>query len=133
MASVAFHPAVVRALQEDLAFAYRNQVAEPIILPMMRAETPVDTGVLKQQTRLDPGFRRIASGYLFTFRAMPYWGVFVHEGHGVIVPVKAKMLRWINKAGTVVFAKRVKPVAANPYMYRTFLRAGLHDVKRVFR
>lgn len=130
MASVTLNDAELQALLGDLAGAYHSQVAVAIILPMMRSETPVDTGVLRQQTRVDP-IRKVAGGYLIKFRAMPYWGVFVQLGHGVIVPVKAKALRWINKAGTVVFARRVKPVAANPYMYRTFVRAGLRDPKRL--
>jgi hypothetical protein len=133
VASVSFHEADIRGLLDDMALAYRNDVAEAIILPMMRSETPVDTGVLKQQTRVDPGFQRTATGYKIVFRAMPYWGVFVQEGHGVIVPVKAKVLRFVTKLGKVVFTKRVGPVPANPYMYRTFLRAGLYEVKRVFR
>lgn len=131
MASVTFDDNQLRGLMDDVAVAYRDRVAVPIILPMMRGETPVDTGVLRQQTRVDTGVRKVAGGYLIRFRALPYWGVFVQRGHGVIVPVKAKALRWINKAGAVVFAKRVKPVPANPYMYRTFVKAGLYNPKRI--
>lgn len=133
MASVTFNDQEVRGLMDDVAGKYHDQVAVAIILPMMRGETPVDTGVLRQQTRVDAGVRKVAGGYLIRFRAMPYWGVFVQRGHGVIVPVKAKALRWISKAGVVVFAKRVKAVPANPYMYRTFVKAGLINPKRVDR
>lgn len=130
MASVTVDDGQLQAFIGDLAGAYRDQIAVAIILPMMRSETPVDTGVLRQQTRVDAGTRKVAGGYVIRFRAMPYWGVFVQLGHGVIVPVKAKALRWVNKAGTVVFAKRVKAVPGNPYMYRTFVRAGLRDPKK---
>lgn len=133
MASATINDEAARALADEVAVRYREQVCVGIILPMMRIETPVDTGVLRQQTRVDSGVPKVAGGYLIKFRAMPYWGVFVQRGHGVIVPVKAKVLRWINKAGTVVFAKRVKAVPPNPYMYRTFVKAGLINPKSVDR
>lgn len=49
----------------------------------------------------------------------------VENGHGPIVPVKAKVLRFPVKGGGVVFTKRVRPVAPQP-----FLRPALHSVAR---
>lgn len=128
MASVTFNDAEVEAFKGQLAGAYRNTTA-PVILRMMRVECPVDTGVLKQQHKIDPGVRKVTGGYLIRFRAAPYWGVFVGLGHGIIRPKRAKMLRWVNKSGTVVFARKVRAVPGNPWMARTFVRAGLYDVK----
>lgn len=131
MATVTANEPAAAAFRDELAQRYRD-VTGPIILAMMRNECPVDTGVLRQQHSIDQ-VRKVTGGYLIRFRASPYWGVFVSEGHGVIVPVKAKVLRFVTKQGKVVFTRRVRAVAANPWMYRALLRAGLSDVKRVFR
>jgi hypothetical protein len=128
MAEVIWNDAEAAALKGDLARAYRDQVAVPIILPMMRAECPVDTGVLKQQHGVD-AVVKVGSSYVIRFRAAPYWGVLVALGHGVIVPVRAKALRFVTKQGKVVFTKRVRAVAGNPWMYRTFVRAGLSECR----
>lgn len=132
MATVNVFPEELAGLGDELAAAYRTQVAVAVILPMMRAESPIDTGVLRQQHGVDQ-LRKVAGGYLIKFRAAPYWGVFVSEGHGVIRPVHAKVLRFVTKQGKVVFTRKVRAVAANPWMYRTFVRAGLKTPRRVFR
>ncbi len=124
-------PAAMEALKDDMAQAYYADQGQTI-LRMMRVECPVDTGVLQQQHGIEPP-RKIPGGFLIRFHALPYWGVFVSEGHGVIVPVRAKVLRFTTKHGKVVFTKRVRAVAPNPWMYRTFVRAGLQEAKRVFR
>lgn len=50
----------------------------------------------------------------------------VENGHGPIVPKKpGGVLRFPKKGGGVVFTKRVRPVAAQP-----FLRPALHSVAR---
>jgi hypothetical protein len=132
VASVKDFPDALEALKDDLAREYRDQTC-PIILAMMRNECPVDTGVLRQQHSIDTGLRKVNGGYLIRFRATPYWGVFVSEGHGVIRPVRAKALRFVTKQGKVVFTRKVRAVGPNPWMYRTFVRAGLSNAKRVFR
>jgi len=132
VAEVRVFPQELVGLGGDLAALYRTQIAVAVILPMMRIECPIDTGVLRQQHGVDP-VRKVAGGYLVKFRAAPYWGVFVSEGHGVIRPVHAKALRFVTKQGKVVFTRKVRAVAANPWMYRTFVRAGLKTPRRVFR
>jgi len=128
MAEVHWNDAEAAHLRGDLAVAYRN-INGPPILAIMRAECPVDTGILRQQHGIDQGVRPVAGGFVIRFRAAPYWGVFVGLGHGVIKPVHAKVLRFVTKQGKVVFTKKVRAVAGNPWMYRAFLRAGLHEVK----
>lgn len=57
------------------------------------------------------------------------YAIYVHEGHGVIVPRNAKALRWpaVSNGGSprrykggktagYVFAKRVRPVAGRPFL-----------------
>lgn len=132
MGSFTFDEREVEHLKDDLARAYRDRNA-PVILQVMRTECPVDLGILRQQHRVDPGVRKVAGGYLIRFRALPYWGVYVARGHGVIVPVKAKVLRFRLKTGQVIFTKRVRAVKPNPWMFRAFQRCGLYNVKVVFR
>lgn len=57
---------------------------------------------------------------------LPY-AIFMHEGHGEIRPVRAKVLRWPATGGTprrykggktkgYVYARRVRPVAGKPFL-----------------
>ena len=34
----------------------------------------------------------------------------IEFGHGIIRPVRAKMLRWVDKKGNVIFAKQVRAI-----------------------
>lgn len=129
MANVTWNDREASALADDLAQRYRD-VNGPIILSIMRNECPVDTGVLRQQHSIDKTVRKRAGEYTITFRASPYWGVLVGMGHGIIRPVRAKVLRFVTKQGKVVFTKKVRAVPGNPWMYRAFVRCGLlHPVK----
>lgn len=128
MGTVQIFDSQVSAFKEDLARAYQERSA-PVILQMMRVECPVDTGVLRQQHSIDKALRHVAGGFVIRFRAAPYWGVLVALGHGVIVPKRAKALRFVTKAGAVVFTRRVRAVAGNPWMYRALVRSGVRDVK----
>lgn len=98
------------------------------MIAKMRANCPVDTGVLRQQHQADQP-RRVSDGWAIKYRALPYWGVFVHEGHGVIRPVRAKVLRFVTKGGAIVFTKKVRAVAPNPWLYRSFQQLGFRSVR----
>ena len=128
MAEVRWDQAAASRFLDDVAGRYRD-VAAPVILAIMRNESPIDTGVLRQQHSIDPGIRKVGGGYVIRFRASPYWGVLVGLGHGVIRPVRAKALRFVTKQGKVVFARKVRAVPGNPWMYRAFVRAGLREPK----
>lgn len=129
MASVTFDATQVAALSQDLVDAY-YRVSAPEVITLLRAEAPIDTGWMRQQHLADPPRRTGAGTWRIRFRARVPYGVFVHEGHGWIYPVHARALRWVNKQGVVVFAKRVRPVPANPWFVRGFQRAGFGFVVR---
>lgn len=129
MASVTFDPVAVTAFCQDLVDGYYRQSA-PEVTKLLQAECPVDTGWMRQNHLADPPLRIGAGTWRIRFRARVPYGIFVHEGHGWIYPVRAKVLRWVNKQGVVVFAARVRPVAANPWFVRGFQRAGFGFVIR---
>ncbi len=99
------------------------------MLAVLRAEEPYDTGRMRDQSGILRPVR-VAGGFVVTFYTRVKYGVYVHEGHGWIFPKKAKALRWVNKAGVVVFARRVRPVKARPFFYSTFRRLGFRKVQR---
>jgi hypothetical protein len=130
MASVSgFRPVDVRALTDDMAEGYYRQNSGDI-KAMMRAEAPYDTGLLRASHSADPP-KKVAGGYLLRFRAEIFYAVYQHQGYGPIVPRVAKALRWVDKAGVVVFAQRVRAQPANPWMYRAFVRLGLRGPRHV--
>lgn len=131
MASVTFSDVEIDALAAETAAAWHRLIA-PTILATMRRECPVDLGLLQQQHAIDPMVKTGPRSYLVRFRALPYYGVYVHEGHGVIVPKFAKALRFVTKGGKVVFTKRVKAVPANPWMWRALKLCGF-DAVRTFK
>jgi hypothetical protein len=83
---------------------------------------PVDTGRLRQS--IGYSFHG-ASAQTRSVRigSNLEYALSVENGHGPIVPVKAKVLRFPAKGGGVVFTKRVRPVAAQPFL-RPALKAA---------
>jgi hypothetical protein len=130
MASVdGFDPGVMRQLQDDMVAEY-HRTSVPQILAAMRAAAPFDTGLTSISHLVDRP-KRIAGGFLIRFRVATSYAIYPHQGHGEIRPVRGKALRWVNKQGVVVFARRVRPVAANPWLYRAFARVGLRDPRHL--
>lgn len=128
MASVTWRVEELVHLRDEIAAQYVIQ-NRPTILRVFRAECPIDTGILRQQHAVRPPIKQGTGSYLIKIVAAPYWGVFVHEGHGWIYPVRAKVLRFVTKAGKVVFARKVRPVAPNPWMVRALTKLGLKQVR----
>lgn len=65
------------------------------------------------------------------------YAIYVHEGHGEIRPVRARILRWPatassgsprryrgGKTAQYVFARRVRPVAGRPFLLRALPAAS---------
>jgi hypothetical protein len=117
-------PRVTAGLAEDY---YRRNYST--MLRVVRQSEPRDTGLLRAATSIDPP-RKDSRGWYLRFRAHTNYARVVHEGHGWIFPKVAKALRWVNKQGVVIFAQRVRPVAANPYFFNAFRRLGFKNVRR---
>lgn len=79
-----------------------------------RLKAPVDTGRLRQSIQTD----MISRPPRLTARvsAPVNYAVFVHEGHGLILPRRARILSWVQRGGRRVFARRVRPVAGRPFL-----------------
>jgi hypothetical protein len=134
MAQARIDPSAVAQLTKRLAEAYQAGPAQ-VVRQQMQAEAPVLTGVMRAEHRVDPP-KRQADGYHIIFRTearsregYPY-PIAVHNGRGPVFPRRAKALRWVTRAGVVVFAKRSGPAAPNPWMWRTFARIGFKQVRR---
>jgi Bacteriophage HK97-gp10, putative tail-component len=98
------------------------------VLNAARRRAPVNTGALRGSLTSElitvSGAPAVRVG-----SNLPY-AIYVHEGHGPIVPVRAKILRWpaINNSGAgrrryrggetagYVFAHRVRAVAGRPFL-----------------
>lgn len=55
----------------------------------------------------------------------------IEFGHGVITPVRAKMLRWFDKSGNPVFARRVGPVPPRPFLHPAFEAKARDMIPRI--
>lgn len=53
----------------------------------------------------------------------------IEFGHGIIRPVRAKMLRWVDKKGNVIFAKQVRAIPPRPFLYPAY-EAGIRDMTK---
>jgi hypothetical protein len=61
------------------------------------------------------------------------YAVIIRDGHGIIVPKKAKVLHWVDENGNDVFAMQTGPVAANPYPARGWKKVSeevKHDLAK---
>lgn len=93
--------------------------------------TPVDTGLLRASYKTRTRFRRLFKKV--TIYNKVEYGLPVHEGRGEIVPRRAKALRFRSRTGTVVFAKRVKPVDGRPFMRTATVAVARKHRFRVIR
>lgn len=123
------HEDVNEALKRQTAYAYwqRNSVE---ITNGHRLQAPVDTGLLVASHILEPP-ERTPYGFVLRLLVKAPYAVFVHGGHGWIYPKVAKALRWVTKAGVVVFAKRVRPLPGNPWTVRAWIAMGFKKVKLI--
>jgi hypothetical protein len=53
-----------------------------------------------------------------TITAGVSYALIIRDGHGIIVPKKAKVLHWVDETGQDVFTMRVGPTQPNPYPQR---------------
>jgi len=53
-----------------------------------------------------------------TITAGVSYALIIRDGHGIIVPKKAKVLHWVDENGQDVFAMQVGPTQPNPYPQR---------------
>lgn len=82
---------------------------------------PVDLGTLAQSyTMVADHDANSATARIGT---NVFYAPFVEFGHGVIKPVRAKMLRWIGKDGQPVFARSVGPQPPRPHLREALRRA----------
>jgi len=75
--------------------------------------TPVETGRLRSSRLEKMRYSKSKiTGWVYTRVVYAGW---VHDGRGAIVPIHAKALRFVIN-GRVIFAKRVGPSRAQPYL-----------------
>jgi hypothetical protein len=81
-----------------------------------RAYAPVRTGELRGSigSEVDVAGLMVTGRVFATAKHAP----FVHSGHGVITPKKGRFLVWADQSGQLVFARRVRAVDGNPFLYR---------------
>lgn len=134
MGRVTVDPRAEEILAARLARAYRDGPAQ-VVRQRIQAEAPVDTGLMRAEHSVDPAPVLRADGWHIIIRApsrspkgFPY-PIAVHNGRREVVPVQAKALRFVIN-GAVIFAKRVRAVPPNPWMFRAFTRIGFRQVTR---
>lgn len=82
-----------------------------------KATSKVDTGRLRASIGMDFGCS--GSAIRAEIFAPVHYAIYVHEGHGLILPKSGKYLVFTPKGGGgKVFAKSVRPVAAYPWLVR---------------
>lgn len=124
---------VTRQFIAELAAAYHRGPAQQV-KRQIQLNAPVLTGVMRQEhttrhDKRDDGHHIIFAAEARSKEGFPY-PIAVHNGRGVVRPVRAKALRWVDRAGVVVFAKRSGPSKPNPWMWRTFVQIGFRNVTR---
>lgn len=83
---------------------------------------PVDQGRLRQSIRYEMGVD--GRGLYARCGTDVEYAQAVHDGHGEIVPVNAKVLHFFTKDGTEIFTLRVAPTKGVP-----FLKDALADIR----
>lgn len=83
----------------------------------------VDTGLLRASIEVDVVHKGGIAGVRIGSR-LPYARLH-HDGHGMIIPHRAKMLSWQAKNGRQVFARRVGPVRGTHFLTRALPAARL--------
>jgi hypothetical protein len=135
LARVTSDPGQVDAFIAELVEAYYRGPAQDV-KAALQSEAPMLTGAMRASHTVDPP-RKVGNGWLIRFRVeannngFPY-PIAVHNGRGVVRPVRKKALRWVSRSGVVVFATRSRPSRPNPWMWRTFTRIGFRSVTRPF-
>jgi hypothetical protein len=87
-----------------------------------RVQAPVKTGALRRNIRVEQGI--LGNGAAASVIADVDYAYTIHEGRTGSVTIHAKpgrVLRFPNKAGTIVYAPKVTqgPRAANPFLWRS--------------
>ena len=85
------------------------------VLADLIASTPVDTGDARRRWRIVRETRRGLVYEIVISNDSDHIGHIIH-GHGVIRPVRAKVLHWRDRGGADVFAREVGPVPPNPFI-----------------
>lgn len=83
------------------------------VATVARINAPVDTGRLRQSIDVE----MISRPPKLTARiVVPVnYALWVHEGHGLILPRRARVLAW-QRGGQKHFARRVRPVRGRPFL-----------------
>lgn len=134
MAQVVLAPRAVDNVIDDLATRY-HRLRAPRVLFLLQIATPVDTGALRASGRVDPILHRSGRDRVirFTFDRNGDPAGFsvaqvIFAGRKEVRPVRANALRWVNKAGVVVFAQRSRAVPPNRWPIRVFVAIGYRNV-----
>jgi hypothetical protein len=100
------------AMRRELLAATNQLAAEGSSTAISLA--PRDTGFLAGNRRPDPA-RFVGDMVIAGYTSHAAYSRYVEEGRGPIVPRRARALRF-EIGGRVIFAKRVRPARALPYM-----------------
>lgn len=133
MARVVLTPGAIDRLTDDMVADYAKNKA-PTVLTLMKIGTPVDTGLLQLSGRIESTIHRQGRDRILRFRfdrpgdRDVSVAQIIFAGRGEVRPVRAKALRWVTKAGVVVFAQRSRPVPPNRWTLRVFQQLGYRAV-----
>lgn len=126
--SVVINSSEIAALAKSQpVIAVMRRTAEQVRTAAVR-RCPVDTGDLRSSIAVEAQF----DGSMLVGSRLKY-ALFVHEGHGIIVPVRAKVLRWPNvnnrytqtggnrrfsggATASYIYARKVGPVKGRPFL-----------------
>lgn len=132
MARVELVPGAVLKLETEMVEKYHREKA-PTILLLMQIGTPVDTGALRAGGRVEPTLHRAGRDRIIRFRfdrtGDDEFSVaqIIFAGRGEVRPKTKMALRWVTKAGVVVFATRSRAVAPNRWTLRVFQQLGYRN------
>lgn len=134
MARVEIAPGAIEKLTDDMVAQYLRDLA-PLILVLMKFQTPFDTGVLRASGTFDRQVYREQQSRVIRFRFPARsregkeYAQIVFAGRREIRPVRAKALRWVTKSGAVVYAQKSRAVPPNRWTLRVFQQLGLRDAR----
>lgn len=126
MARVELQPRAMERLTADMVNQYHRRVA-PLVLTLMKIEAPYDTGLLRSTGRVDPVVTKVGTSWIIRFEFPTDYTQYVFAGRREVRPVNRQALRWVTKAGVVVFAKRSRAVPPNRWTLRVFVRLGYRN------
>ena len=126
MARVELQPRAVERLKDEMVTEY-HRVKAPLILILMQMEAPIDTGMLRASGTVDPVIYRDGATRIIRWHFDTSYVQYVFAGRGIVRPVRAQALRWVTKAGVVVFAKQSRAVPPNRWTLRVFIRLGYRN------